>query len=135
MQHVAHPMGWSLARAAYGIISIAAASMTEMVRLVTVRKGLDPRMFSLLASGGAGPLHAAMVGREVGVAEIIVPPYPGMFSAMGATLGNIRHDLSQALLAPLSALTTDQLISAFNSLTARAGQDRKSTRLNSSHRT
>jgi N-methylhydantoinase A len=122
MQHVAQPMGWSLARAAYGIISIAAASMTEMVRLVTVRKGLDPREFSLLASGGAGPLHAAWVGREVGVAEIIVPPYPGMFSAIGATLGNIRHDLSQALLAPLSTLTAAHLHTAFSALTARARQ-------------
>ncbi|MEY4214213.1 MAG: hypothetical protein RL458_2439 [Pseudomonadota bacterium] len=122
MQHVAQPMGWSLARAASGIIKIAAASMTEMVRLVTVRKGLDPRGFSLLASGGAGPLHAALVGREVGVAEIIVPPYPGMFSAIGATLGNIRHDLSQALLAPLSALSASQLETAFSALTARAQQ-------------
>jgi len=119
-RHVAEPMGWSLARAAHGIISIAAASMTEMVRLVTVRKGLDPRGFSLLASGGAGPLHAALVGREVGVAEIIIPPYPGMFSAIGATLGNIRHDLSQALVAPLSAVSQAQLEAAFHELRARA---------------
>jgi N-methylhydantoinase A len=96
--------------------------MTEMVRLVTVRKGLDPRGFSLLASGGAGPLHAALVGREVGVADIIVPPYPGMFSAIGATLGNIRHDLSQALLAPLSTLTATHLHAAFSALIARAQQ-------------
>ncbi len=119
-RHVAEPMGWSLARAAYGIINIAAASMTEMVRLVTVRKGLDPRGFALLASGGAGPLHAALVGREVGVAEIIVPPYPGMFSAIGATLGNIRHDLSQALLAPLATLAASQIEAAFTALTSRA---------------
>jgi len=119
-RHVAEPMGWNLARAAYGILSIAAASMTEMVRLVTVRKGLDPRTFSLLASGGAGPLHAALVGREVGVAEIIVPPYPGMFSAIGATLGNIRHDLSQALLSPLLALSRAQLEAGFGGLCVRA---------------
>ena len=119
-EHVAKPMGWSLARAAHGIISLAVASMTEMVRLATVRKGLDPRVFTLLASGGAGPLHACLVGREVGVEEVVVPPYPGMFSAIGATLGNVRHDLSRTLLAPIASIDPDRLSSAFVALRERA---------------
>ncbi|HYF17822.1 MAG TPA: hydantoinase/oxoprolinase family protein [Ramlibacter sp.] len=120
-EHIAGPMGWSLARAAHGILAIAVASMTEMVRLATVNKGLDPRGFTLLAAGGAGPLHAALVGREVGVKEIVVPPYPGMFSAIGATLGDIRHDLSQTLLQPVAALQPEALLAGFAGLRSRAG--------------
>lgn len=119
-QHVAGPMGWPLARAAHGILAIAVASMTEMVRLATVSKGLDPRQFTLLASGGAGPLHACLVGRDVGVRDIVIPPYPGMFSAIGATLGDVRHDLAQTLLQPLASLRPSQLEAAFARLRTRA---------------
>jgi N-methylhydantoinase A len=94
--------------------------MAEMVRLATVRRGLDPRSFSMLASGGAGPLHAAAVGAEVGVRRTIVPPLPGMFSALGATLGEVRHDLAQTALHPIAAVTPAFLASSFIPLKARA---------------
>lgn len=119
-EHIARPMGWTVEKAAYAIINIAIASMTEMVKLATVRRGLDPRDFSLVASGGAGPLHAALVGREIGVIETIIPPYPGMFSALGATLGQVKHDISQTLLAPLQQLSHKALQEAFDSLARRA---------------
>ena len=102
--HIATPMGWTVARAAHSIIKIAVANMTEMVRLATVRRGLDPRQFSILASGGAGPLHACAVGFEVGAKEVVIPPLPGMFSALGATMGEIRHDLSQTLFCRVTEL-------------------------------
>ncbi len=102
-KYIAEPFGWSVAKAAYAIIDIAVANMAEMVRLVTTRRGLDPRQFAILASGGAGPLHAAAVGREIGAAEVIVPPFPGMFSAFGATLGTVRHELTQTLLCGVAA--------------------------------
>ena len=108
-RHIADPLGWSVVRAAYAIIDIAVANMAEMVRLATTQRGLDPRDFALLASGGAGPLHAAAVGAEIGAQEVIVPPFPGMFSALGATLGAIRHEVTQdrccdpcAILQPMS---------------------------------
>jgi N-methylhydantoinase A len=113
-------MGWSVARAAHSIIDIAVASMTEMVRLATVRRGLDPRDFSILASGGAGPLHAATVGIEVGAKEVVIPPLPGMFSALGAILGEVRHDLSQTLLGPIRELDAGALASAFARLHQKA---------------
>lgn len=121
-EHIAKPMGWPVEKAAYAIISIAVASMTEMVKLATVRRGLDPRDFSLVASGGAGPLHAALVGKEIGVVETIVPPYSGMFSALGATLGNVKHNISQTILVPLQQLTVEMLVGAFRSL-AQRGDD------------
>ncbi len=118
--HIAEPMGWSIAKAAHSIIELAVANMTEMVRLATVRRGLDPREFSLLASGGAGPLHAGLVGVEAGTKEVIVPPYPGMFSALGAVLGEVRHDLSQTMLGALKEFRAMALESAFARLKEKA---------------
>ena len=119
-RHIAEPLGWPVIRAAYAIIDIAVANMAEMVRLATTQRGLDPRDFALLASGGAGPLHAAAVGAEIGAREVIVPPFPGMFSALGATLGEIRHEVTQTLLRGLRNLEDDDLTSAFAQLADRA---------------
>src|SRR5690606_11567501 len=95
-------------------------NMAEMVRLATVRRGLDPRDFSILAFGGAGPLHAGSVGAEVDVEEIVVPPLPGMFSALGALLGEIRHDLSQTVLMPLLAADLQAVAATFDTLRRKA---------------
>ncbi len=119
-RHIADPLGWSVVRAAYAIIDIAVANMAEMVRLATTQRGLDPRDFALLASGGAGPLHAAAVGAEIGAQEVIVPPFPGMFSALGATLGAIRHEVTQTLMRALRDLEAAELGAAFDHLAARA---------------
>lgn len=119
-EHVARPLGWTVERAAYAIIEIAVANMTEMVKLATVRRGLDPRDFSIIASGGAGPLHAALVGAEIGAKETVVPPYPGMFSALGSTLGRVKHDISMSLVKPIVQLTPAAFAGAFDSLAARA---------------
>lgn len=119
-RHIAKPMGWSVVRAAHSIIELAVASMTEMVRLATVRRGLDPREFSIIASGGAGPLHAVPVGIEAGVQEVVIPPLPGMFSALGAVLGEVRHDLSQTLLGPVLGLDAATLESSFERLKDKA---------------
>ncbi len=118
--HIARPLGWSVARAAHSILELAVASMTEMVRLATVRRGLDPRDFSILASGGAGPLHAAWVGVEAGAKEVVIPPLPGMFSALGAVLGAVRHDLSQTLLGPVAELAAETVADAFARLKQKA---------------
>jgi N-methylhydantoinase A len=119
-QHIAGPMGWPLARAAHAVLELAVASMTEMMRLATVRRGLDPREFSIIAFGGAGPLHAAWVGVETGAKEVVIPPLPGMFSALGAVLGEVRHDLSQTLLCPVQELRAQALAQAYAQLKDRA---------------
>jgi N-methylhydantoinase A len=118
-QHIAEPLGWPVVRAAYAIIDIAVANMAQMVRLATVQRGLDPRDFAMLASGGAGPLHAAAVGEEIGACEVIVPPYPGMFSALGATLGAVRHEVTATVLRPLADLTDADLHESFARLQER----------------
>lgn len=121
-RHVAEPFGWNLGRAAYAIIDIAVANMAEMVRLATSRKGFDPRNFAILASGGAGPLHVAAVGEQIGATEVIIPPYPGMFSAFGATFGAVRHELTRTFLSTVTDMDVAQLESAFAGLRAQADE-------------
>ena len=111
--HLAEPLGWTVERAAHAILDIAVANMAEMVRLATVRRGLDPRDFVLVPSGGAGPLHAVAIAREVGISEIVVPPLPGMFSALGAILSPIRHDVSASFLRYVRDVSASQLSQAF----------------------
>ncbi|WP_226575938.1 hydantoinase/oxoprolinase family protein [Acuticoccus sediminis] len=117
---IADPMGWDLSRAAYAILDLATARMAEMVRMATVRRGLDPRDFTLLASGGAGPLHAANVAAETGARAVVVPPLPGMFSALGATMGEIRHDLSKASLALIAQADHGAVAEGFEALRREA---------------
>ncbi|WP_187144380.1 hydantoinase/oxoprolinase family protein [Microvirga massiliensis] len=111
--HLAGPLGWSVERAAHAILDIAVANMAEMVRLATVRRGLDPRDFILVPSGGAGPLHAVAIAREVGISEIVVPPLPGMFSALGAIMSPIRHDVSASMLRLVRDIRREDLEQAF----------------------
>ncbi len=92
---LAEALGWTNKQAAHGILRLATANMAEMVRLATLRRGLDPRDFALVAFGGAGPLHACEIAREVGIPKVLVPLYPGLFSALGTLLGERRHDLAQ----------------------------------------
>ncbi|WP_454631633.1 hydantoinase/oxoprolinase family protein [Bradyrhizobium cenepequi] len=121
-RNIADPLGWTVVRAAYAIIDIAVANMAEMVRLATTHRGLDPRDFSLLASGGAGPLHATSVGQEIGAREIIIPPLPGMFSALGATLGAVRHEVTQTVFRDLRSLDPNELSGIFAQLSDRADE-------------
>jgi len=117
---VALPLGWSVPRAAAGVIRLATASMSEMVRLATLRRGLDPREFVLVAFGGGGALHAAEIAREVGIPQVVVPPYPGLFSAIGTVLGDVRHDLVQTVMCLAGTYDARALGMAFDGLRARA---------------
>ncbi|MCX7140915.1 MAG: hydantoinase/oxoprolinase family protein [Proteobacteria bacterium] len=112
-EHIARPKGWSIARAAYAILDIAVANMAAMVRVATVRRGLDPRGFCLVPSGGAGPLHAVAIARDVGIPQIAIPAIPGMFSALGATLSQVRHDVSCSIMKLARDLDAQALASAF----------------------
>ena len=117
---IAKPLGWSVERAAWGILQLATANMSEMVRLATLRRGLDPRDFHLVAFGGAGPLHAAEIAREVGVPSVVVPQVPGLFSAIGTMLGDLRHDLVQTYLRRLDDIMPGELDAVYNELKRRA---------------
>jgi N-methylhydantoinase A len=92
-ERIASYYDWSVEKAAAAIITIAKSNLTEMVRLVSAQKGLDPRDFSLLAYGGAGPLHASFIARELNIRQTIIPPLAGVFSALGLMVAGVRHDL------------------------------------------
>jgi N-methylhydantoinase A len=92
-ERIASYYGWSVEKAAAAIVTIAKSNLTEMVRLVSAQKGLDPRDFSLLAYGGAGPLHASFIARELNIRQTIIPPLAGVFSALGLMVAGVRHDL------------------------------------------
>src|SRR6516164_4674235 len=91
-ERVAKPLGMNLTAAADGILRIAATAMSYAVKGVTTERGLDAGDFALVAYGGAGPLHAVQVAREIGIRTVIVPTAPGVFSAFGMLFSDLRYD-------------------------------------------
>jgi len=89
---VAEPLGLTLTQAADGILRIATTAMSYAVKGVTTERGLDAGDFALCAYGGAGPLHAIAVAREIGIREVIIPFAPGVFSAFGMLFSDLRYD-------------------------------------------
>src|SRR5437879_10120544 len=92
-ERIAKPLGMDVAAAARSVIQIAIAKMSLSVREVSVEKGYDPRDCALVASGGAGPLHAVAIARELHIPTVVVPRFPAHFSALGMLLTDERHDL------------------------------------------
>lgn len=98
---VGEPLGLSVPQAAARIIEIVDNNMAEALRIVSIERGYDPREFSLVAFGGAGPIHAASLASELQVPEVIVPPAPGVFSALGLVTTDLRRDYSRTFYADL----------------------------------
>jgi len=92
LEPLADEFGTSIREAAHGILRIVNSNMATALKQVSIRRGHDPRDFVIVASGGAGPLHAATLGRELGVKEVVVPRAPGQFSAWGMLLTDLRKD-------------------------------------------
>ena len=101
-KQVAQPLGIDLTAAANGILSVATTTMAHVVRRVTTERGLDAADFVLVAYGGAGPLHATMVARELKISAIIIPRSPGHFSAYGMLVTDLRRDFVNTWFASLS---------------------------------
>lgn len=107
-EYVAEPLGLDLMAAARGIVTIADAQMSLAVRAVSVEKGEDPREFALVATGGAGPLHAVSIARELSIGTVVVPVLPGQFSAKGMLSSQVRHDLTRTQLATFEPGAVEQ---------------------------
>jgi N-methylhydantoinase A len=120
--NVADPLGLDLHEAAYGVHRIAVSNMVRVARAVSTERGRDPRRCVLVAFGGNGPVHAAEVARQLGIEDVVVPPWPGLFSAFGLLAAETRHEVSQAHRAPLSSLSPADLRAGLGALeqTARA---------------
>ena len=104
-RRVAEPLGLEVQDAAAGIHRVVNAQMAEGIRLVSVRQGFDPREFTLVAMGGAGPLHACALATDLGIARVIVPRHPGVLSAAGLLAAPIEHEVSVAYGEPFAGLS------------------------------
>ena len=94
--------------------------MSQAIRTLTVERGIEPREFSLVAFGGAGTMHAVALAQELGIAEVIVPPDPGSFSAWGMLQSAVRQDFSEAFFRDFAELDTSDLQARFTWLGDRA---------------
>jgi N-methylhydantoinase A len=113
---LARELGLGRIEAARGIVRVVNASMANAVRLVTVQRGVDPTGLTLVPFGGAGPLHAGELARDLGVRAIAVPPGPGLLCALGLLVEDLRTDAVRTHLAPLDAAALPALAAHFESL-------------------
>lgn len=113
---VGQKLNLNATRMAKGIIDLAVSSIASAIRQHTIERGLDPREFVLVAYGGAGPLHAIEVATEIGVTHILVPPSPGVTSALGLLLTDIRHDSVSTFLRPANATTPEEVNAIYENL-------------------
>jgi N-methylhydantoinase A len=98
---VGNPLGLPTMEAALGVATISDANMSLSVRAVSVNKGVDPRDTAMIAFGGAGPLHAIAIAREIFIPQVIIPKLPGNFSALGMLMASWRQDLVRTLVGRL----------------------------------
>jgi N-methylhydantoinase A len=101
---IADPLGLSVERAAEAVIRIADTHMAGAIRMVSISLGADPRDFALFAFGGAGPLHAIALARELSVPRVLIPARPGITNALGCVVADLRHDFVRTLNRPLDAV-------------------------------
>ncbi len=117
---IAKPSGLELLDAAHGVLSIAAATMTRAVKAVSVYRGRDPRDFALFAFGGNGPVIAHAIAGLMEMKTVIVPPSPGVFSALGLLYSETRHEFMRTLFRRLDLLQDAEMESALAELTRQA---------------
>jgi N-methylhydantoinase A len=110
MQRIAEPFGLSDVEAALGVIRLANSNMDNLLRLVSVRRGFDPREFSLVAFGGGGSMHATALARRLHTRKVVVPVAPAVFSAWGMLMSDLRVDLVQTAIARTDRMTSGAMM-------------------------
>jgi N-methylhydantoinase A len=104
---VGKPLGMDAEAAAAAILRIANDKMANAIRMVSLSRGHDPRDFALFAFGGAGPLHAAALARELGIPKLLIPARPGITNALGCVVADLRHDYVRTVNKPVAALEAE----------------------------
>ena len=118
-EKVCDPLGVDLTEAATAVIEVANTEMSKILRIVSVERGYDPRDFSMIAFGGAGPMHACALAEELGVKEVIIPLNPGLFSALGLLAADFQHDFTRAVMSRASELEPADVEELFRELEER----------------
>jgi N-methylhydantoinase A len=119
-EKIARPLGIDVYEAARGIIDIANNNMVGAIRVVSVERGYDPAQFALVPFGGAGPLHGSFIGRLLGMKSVLVPPGPGVLSALGLLISNLRNEFTRTCLLRPPVYDLEKLSTAFSELNALA---------------
>lgn len=122
LERVAGPLGLTVDEAALATLRVATANMADAVRLISIRRGHDPRDFALVAFGGAGPLHGVAVAKELNIPTVLVPPNPGVTSAMGCLLVDVQHDITKMFLRATTDVEPAEIDAAFLELEAEGHQ-------------
>ena len=117
-QAIARPLGLTVPEAAARIVEIVNANMAEALRIVSVERGHDARAFSLIAFGGAGPVHAAALAEELQIPEVVIPPVPGVFSALGLVATDLKRDYVRTLYADLGSVEPSRVAAVFAAMEA-----------------
>jgi N-methylhydantoinase A len=120
---IAQPLGMDAMASAEGIIRIIDTKMAEAIKAISTMRGHDLRDFMLLAFGGAGPVHAARIARDLGMAGVIVPLYPGVFSAIGLMMSDVKHDYIRSKMNLIGTLRSGDLYDMFGRLSEQALAD------------
>jgi N-methylhydantoinase A len=118
-EKIAVPLGMDIIEAAEGILRIATTKMAHVVRWVTTERGLDAADFALVAYGGAGPLHAAAVARELQIGTVVIPRAPGHFSAYGMLVADLRRDFVSTWFTPLAEASFTEMEALYAEMETR----------------
>jgi N-methylhydantoinase A len=124
---IADPLEIETYQAAYGITQIANSAMMRALRAVSTERGRDPRDYTLVSFGGAGPIHAAALAENIEIAKVLIPVFPGLFSALGLLLADYRHDYIRSVVNPVAAIDPARLLADFEEMkqTARDAMRRE----------
>lgn len=101
---------------AEGVLAISNAAMADAMRTITISQGVDPREFALVAFGGAGPMAAAFLAQELDIKEVVIPRFPGTFSAWGMLQTDLRHDFTQGFFRPAGSVDVAEMAQVFAEL-------------------
>ena len=121
-RRIAEPLGMTVEAAARGILAIVDNNMVGAIRVVSVERGHDPRDFSLLPFGGAGPLHGGSLARLLGMRTIVVPPAPGVLSALGLLVSNLKAEFTRTCLQKAGAFDAGAVARVFGELDRRGAR-------------
>ncbi|HEY5324008.1 MAG TPA: hydantoinase/oxoprolinase family protein, partial [Caldimonas sp.] len=113
VQQVGAPLGLDATAAALAVVRVANDRMAGAIRMVSLARGHDPRDFALFAFGGAGPLHAVALARELGIPKVLIPARPGLTNALGCLVADLRHDFVATVNQPLEALAPGRVGEVF----------------------
>jgi N-methylhydantoinase A len=124
MQELARRLSLPLEAAAWGVIRVANSNMERAIRTISVERGHDPRRFALVAFGGAGPLHACELAATLHIPRVLIPPHPGVLSALGMILADVVKDYSQTVMVAAGGEgQAEQVAAALERLAERARAD------------